>query len=411
MAEGPYKLPKGWKWVRLGEVCEINPRRPRLVRNDDAPTSFVPMNAVDENTGTIIEIQVRPFAEVKSGYRYFQEGDVLFAKITPCMENGKAAIARGLIDGIGFGSTEFHVLRPKREVMAEWIWLFVRQERFREDAKANFRGGVGQQRVPQEFLVRYSIPLPPLPEQRRIVARIEELMERVREARRLREEAKKDADRLMQAALAEVFPRPGAPIPPGWRWAKLGEVAHPVNGFGFPKKFQGHKDLPYPFIKVSDFNRPGNETLITHAENYVDEKILRRINAQLYPSGTVIFPKIGGAIATNKKRMLATPASFDNNIMGLIPTDTISGGYLFYFVQSIDLRTLSQIGPVPSIRQSTIKNLQLPLPPLPEQRRIVAYLDQVQARVTALKKAQKSTEAELHRLEQAILDQAFKGKL
>ena len=97
--------------------------------------------------------------------------------------------------------------------------------------------------------------------------------------------------------------------------------------------------------------------------------------------------------------------------MGLIPTDTISGGYLFYFVQSIDLRTLSQIGPVPSIRQSTIKNLQLPLPPLPEQRRIVAYLDQVQARVTALKKAQESTEAELHRLEQAILDKAFRGEL
>ncbi len=141
------------------------------------------------------------------------------------MENGKAAVAWGLIDGIGFGSTEFHVLRPCGNVIAEWVWLFVRRDQFRADAKAAFRGGVGQQRVPQEFLERYPIPLPPLEEQRRIVVRIEELMEQVREARRLREEAKEDADRLMQTALAEVFPRPGDSLPPTWRWMKLGEVA------------------------------------------------------------------------------------------------------------------------------------------------------------------------------------------
>ena len=119
MTEGPYELPEGWRWVRLGEVCKVNPRRPRLVRDDNAPTSFVPMTAVDEVTGTITDLRTRPFAEVKSGYRYFQEGDVLFAKITPCMENGKAAIAWGLIDGIGYGSTEFHVLRPCGDVIAE----------------------------------------------------------------------------------------------------------------------------------------------------------------------------------------------------------------------------------------------------------------------------------------------------
>jgi len=96
--DGPRKIPDGWRWSTLGEACEVNPRRPPLDREKDAPTSFLPMNAVDEVTGTIAELQTRPYGEVRTGYAYFAEGDVLFAKITPCMQNGKAVIARGLTD-------------------------------------------------------------------------------------------------------------------------------------------------------------------------------------------------------------------------------------------------------------------------------------------------------------------------
>ena len=407
MAEELYKLPHGWRWVRLGEVCEINPRRPRLVQNDDAPTSFVPMNAVDENTGTIIEIQVRPFAEVKSGYRYFQEGDVLFAKITPCMENGKAAIARDLIDGIGFGSTEFHVLRPKQEVMAEWIWLFVRQERFREDAKANFRGGVGQQRVPQEFLVRYPIPLPPLEEQRRIVARVEELMEQVREARRLREEAKKDADRLMQAALAEVFPRPGSDLPKGWRWVRLGEVAK--------REAVLFKPSDYPFRR---FRYLGMEHV---APGQWDEPRAVEVSGDEIKSQVVVFRP--GLVLYGKLRpylnKVVVPHSTGVASTEFVPIaplpDVLLPEYLGAFLRTpyfVAYAARNTTGSrQPRTRLDALWKALIPLPPLAEQRRIVAYLDQIQARVTALKTAQESTEAELHRLEQAILDKAFRGEL
>jgi type I restriction enzyme S subunit len=195
------------------------------------------MSAVDDLTGTIANAETRPFAEVQKGYTYFEEGDVLFAKITPCMENGKSAIARGLIGGFGFGSTEFHVLRPTGEVTSEWIWLFVRQESFRNSAKAAFRGGVGQQRVPPTFLQEVAIPLPSLAEQRRIVARIEALMDRVREARRLRQEAREEAERLWQSVLADTFPRPGSALPPGWRWVRLEEVAYREANFLMPSDY------------------------------------------------------------------------------------------------------------------------------------------------------------------------------
>lgn len=412
MTEGPYKLPEGWRWVRLGEACEINPRRPRLYVDPNEPTTFVPMTAVDDQAGTIATPEVRPFKQVQKGYTYFEEGDVLFAKITPCMENGKAAIIRGSLNGFGFGSTEFHVLRPGGSVIPEWIWLFIRQERFRKAAKDSFRGGVGQQRVPKKFLQQHPIPLPPLEEQRRIVARIEELMSRVREAKRLRQQATEDAERLWQSTLAETFPRPGAEPPPGWRWVRLGEVANIVSGFGFPKSFQGKPEGPIPFIKVSDLAAPENDPHIQTAVNYVDEQTLRRLKARAYDPGTVVFPKIGGAIATNRKRILGVRATFDNNIMGAIPLhERIIPRYLLAVFSTIDLNGLAENGPVPSIRKSTVQHLVVPLPPVAEQRRIVAHLEAVQEKVKALKDAQAATGAELQRLEQAILEKAFRGEL
>jgi type I restriction enzyme S subunit len=412
MTEGPYKLPEGWRWVQLGELCTINPRRPRLQREPGIPTTFVPMSAVDDESGTIVAAEERPFEQVRNGYTYFEENDVLFAKITPCMENGKAAIARRLLGGIGFGSTEFHVLRPHASVVPEWIWLFVRQERFREDAKKSFRGGVGQQRVPQEFLEQYLVPLPPLAEQRRIVARIEELMGRVREARRLRQEAQKDAERLWQSVLAQTFPRPGSELPEGWRWVRLGEVAKAVNGFGFPKRFQGRSSGPIAFLKVSDLNSAANDPEVTVAANYVDEGIVNALKARAFKPGTIVFPKIGGAIATNKKRKLGILATFDNNIMGLVPRpENILADYLLQFMYTVDLSELSKTGPVPSIRQSMVEGLQIPLPPLAEQRRIVAELEAVRGKLQALKGGQAETDSELQRLERAILDKAFRGEL
>jgi len=137
-----------WPLKPVGEICEVNPRLPRGHSvTDDLIVSFVPMAAVDEVSGTLQAHQTRPYADVKKGYTHFKNGDVLFAKITPCMENGKAAIASELAGGLGFGSTEFHVLRAKEDVLPEWLFYFVRQPAFRSEAKRNFTGTAGQQRV------------------------------------------------------------------------------------------------------------------------------------------------------------------------------------------------------------------------------------------------------------------------
>jgi type I restriction enzyme S subunit len=197
---------KRWERKRLGEVCQINPSRPKnFHRSSDSLTSFVPMAAVDEKTGTISKPEVVPYSKVAKGYTYFEENDVLFAKITPCMQNGKHVRARSLIDGIGFGTTEFHVLRPSNEVLSEWIWYFIRQPYFLKEAAAYFTGAVGQQRVPDSFLSKYIIPLPLIEVQQRIVYELNEKMIQVENLQSTTRNQESALNALPQAILRQAF--------------------------------------------------------------------------------------------------------------------------------------------------------------------------------------------------------------
>lgn len=199
-------IANGWAPQPLSEVCEINPsRKGRTNYSDDMQVSFVPMSAVDHATGSIAWPEARSFWEVKKGYKWFLEGDVIFARITPCMQNGKSAIARGLINRVGFGSTEFHVLRPREKVTAEWIHCIVRQPSFRRDAGASFKGSAGQQRVPRAFLESYEVPVPSLDEQMRIVAYVDSLHAQVDEVTALQDATQVELDALLPAVLDRAF--------------------------------------------------------------------------------------------------------------------------------------------------------------------------------------------------------------
>jgi len=178
------ELPPGWELAPLGDVCALNPRRaiPASLP-DDAPVTFVPMPAVNAELGAITAPVTRSLAAVRKGFTAFHDGDVIMAKITPCMENGKAAVASNLENGLGFGSTEFHVLRPGSGILAGYVFHFIRRESFRKEAEERMTGSVGQKRVPAEFVGSHLIPVPPLDAQRRIVAALDATLGRLDAAR------------------------------------------------------------------------------------------------------------------------------------------------------------------------------------------------------------------------------------
>lgn len=145
--------------VKLGTLCEINPTKPKGL-SDDLCVSFIPMDKVNED-GTTSRFEVRSLSEVKKGFTYCQDNDVLFAKITPCMENGKGAVMTGLSNRIGFGSTEFHVLRPKEGVTTPtWLYHLTKMDLFRLDAAKNMTGTGGQKRVPTQYLENFMVSTP-----------------------------------------------------------------------------------------------------------------------------------------------------------------------------------------------------------------------------------------------------------
>lgn len=165
----------GWGLVPLGSACNINPKKNHDPRLDSGlEVSFVPMPAVTER-GEIDATALKEYDEVKTGFTYFAENDVLFAKITPCMENGKGAVAKGLHNGIGFGSTEFHVLRPiSGKTDPYWIYTLTTFSQFRMDAASNMTGSAGQRRVPASFLENYRVSLPPIALQEQFAAFVEQ---------------------------------------------------------------------------------------------------------------------------------------------------------------------------------------------------------------------------------------------
>jgi type I restriction enzyme S subunit len=162
----------------VGGIAEINPRHPKDW-DDSLLVSFAPMAVLSESSLKFDFLAERPLGEVRKGFTHFAEGDVLFAKITPCMENGKGAVATGLRNGAGCGTTELQLIRPLGGIDPHYFYHFLHQQSFRREAKANFTGTAGQARVPTAFMEQARFPLPPRNEQRRIVAKLEKLLNKV----------------------------------------------------------------------------------------------------------------------------------------------------------------------------------------------------------------------------------------
>jgi len=407
--ENKQELPAGWKWVKLGEVCEINPSRRKIFgRSPDAPTSFVPMESVDEVSGKISKVFIVPYSKVAKGYTYFEENDILFAKITPCMQNGKHAIAKNLIDGIGFGTTEFHVIRPSNAIIPEWVWFFIRQKAFLNEAMNYFTGSVGQQRVPKNFLSEHIIPLPPLSEQKRIAEKLKAMMDEIDEAKASIEKQLEAAKALPSAYLREVFESPEAQK---WEKKKLGEVCEIYGGDPAPQDKVYFDNGSIPFVRMQDLGRYHMTDNLNKTVDMVNHFAVEHLNLTVFPKGCILIPR-SGSVYTNHRAILGVDACVVSHIAILKPKESINELYLYYYLCNFDMNEISSFTTgLDLISFKDLKEVHVFFPPLPEQKRIASYLKEKIDQAEKLRETLEKELETLNALPQSILSKAFKGEI
>lgn len=191
-----------WPMVKLADVCQVNPRLPKEC-DETQDVSFLAMASVSED-GILLNQETRVLSETKKGFTYFERGDVIVAKITPCFENGKAAYLDSLQTQVGFGSTEFHVLRPDiKQLDGKYLFYLIWNQKFRFIAERSMSGSAGQKRVPASFLQNFEVPLPPLKEQKRIVT----ILDKADAIRQKRQQAIALADDFLRSVFLDMFVR------------------------------------------------------------------------------------------------------------------------------------------------------------------------------------------------------------
>jgi len=355
--------------VALSGVCTINPAKSEgLSLPLDTIVSFVPMADLGENSMRFTPKETKRIGELGASYTYFVDGDVLLSKVTPCFENGKAGVAKGLVNSVGFGSSEFYVLRPSDRVLAEYIYFCVTSRTFREPAIAQMTGTGGLQRVPRTYVEQFKIPLPPLDVQKEIVAEIEGYQKVINGAR----------------AVVDSY-RPHIAIHPEWPMVELGGVCSFASG-GTPSKVnEAYWIGEIPWVSAKDLKADE----IHDAAMHVSEAAVAESGTQIAAVGSLLILVRGMGLANGVPiGEVMKPCAFNQDLKALLPNTAIVTTRFLAFAlrqQEGQFRKILETAAhgTLKINSDDLRQIKIPLPPLGDQQAIVAAIEAEQALVNA----------------------------
>lgn len=388
--------------IALGEVAEINPPIPRAAVDDPGmEVSFVGMSGVSEVTASVLDHDVRTVAECRKGYTAFQRGDVLVAKITPCFENGKIVMA-DIPHAIGFGSTEFHVIRPRPDKLdPRFLLHFLRVPFFRVQGERRMTGSAGQRRVPANFLSTFDIPLPPLLLQRRIA----EVLDKAEALRAKRRAALAQLDSLTKSLFLDLFGDPTS-IFQKWPTKKLGELLDFLTSGsrGWAEHYSESGDL---FLRIQNVRR---DQLLLDDVAYVKAPQTAEAKRTRVQPGDVLF-----SITADLGRTAVVPdglgTAYINQHLSILRTKALVPRFLSaYFATPSGERQVfgkNRQAVKAGLNFDDIRSFLIPVPPLDLQHEFARRITAVEK----LKTAHRAALAELDALFASLQHRAFRGEL
>ncbi len=362
---------KGWEYKKLGEVCEVV--------TGTTPKTNIPeywgkghywVTPAELNDTTVYidktERQITDEALSKTKLRLLPVGTVLLSSRAPI---GKVAIANAEM----YCNQGFKNCICSEAIYNKYLFYFLR---LKKDYLNSLGRGATFKEISKSIVESIKIPLPPLSTQLAIVSELDKINELIR----LKKEQLKDFDNLAQSLFYEMF---GDPVEneKGWEVETVQNSCTLKSG---DSKANNSKVGTLPYIKVGDMNLPENENYINISTNYVDKKTnIKRI----FPIGTIIFPKRGGAILTNKKRLTNVEICCDLNIMGVTPGNMLNKYYLFQYFKILDLSTICSGSTVLQLNNCDINPLRIPLPPLSLQHLFAQRIEQIEREKSEVQKS------------------------
>lgn len=421
-----HRYPKEWKTERLRFSAKINPVKSEVSHlPNDTSVSFVAMESVGEHGEINVEIE-KPIADVYGGYTYFIDGDIVVAKITPCFENGKAAIARDLINGVGFGTTELHVIRPSERIDRRWFFYLASSYHFRELGTSRMYGAGGQKRVPEDFLKDFVVAIPTSSEQQQIAdfldwktGQIDRLIAKKRSLlAALAEQRMAVITSAVTRGLDPTAPLKdsGIPwlgkVPRHWDTCPMGFLVRISGGMTPSMNNADFWQGDIPWVTPKDMK----VEFIADSIDHVTEFALSDSSLTLKEPGTVLVVVRGMILAHSFPTAITTAkVTINQDMKALHCEDRISSEFLFICLKGFEkifvAFTEQSAHGTRKMETATLKKMVLPVPPPAEQAEISRFVRNENERLDGLVVATEKTIARLTEYRTALITAATTGKI
>jgi type I restriction enzyme S subunit len=408
-------LPEGWSNCTLADIAEVNPKK--IEAEQDINAGFVPMSHAPTNYNGKLEFEEKTWGEIGKSYTNFKNDDVIFAKVTPCFENGKAAIVKDMPNNIGAGSSEFYVLRARnQEIPASYLLGIIKTRKFMQEGAENMTGAVGLRRVPRAFVESFPLILPPLVEQKIIADKLDTLLAQVDSTKARLEQIPQILKRFRQAVLAAAV---SGKLTEEWRgttilidWKK-GILKNFIKKPSYGTSAKSQKEGLIPVLRMGNLQSgkvDWSDLVYTSDKNEIEKYKLI--------AGDILFnrtnsPELVGKTSIYRGERDAIYAGYLIKVQCL---DGLNPEYLNYHLNSHIAKQYCHEVKSDGVSQSNINAQKLaayPLivPSIEEQAEIVRRVEQLFVYADAIEKQVQNALDRVRNLTQSILAKAFRGEL